>query len=82
MVPSLREDDGASTVAWLEAPVPTERSHVQLEVDEEPPVPDEPSAAVPFAAGMPTLAAGDSMVEKLPGWQMNICRSLGAWDIG
>lgn len=52
-------------MAWLEAPVPTERSHVQLEVDEEPPVPDEPSAAVPFAAwsnGSDATAAVDPRV--------------------
>ena len=45
---NLREEDGASTVAFLEAPIPAERQHVQLEVDDEPAVPEEPTAAVPF----------------------------------
>ena len=44
----LRKDDGASTVAFLEAAIPTERSHVQLEVDDEPTVPEEPTASMPF----------------------------------
>ena len=37
-------------MAFLEAPIPTERSHVQLEVDDEPTVPEEPTASLPFAA--------------------------------
>lgn len=45
---ALREEDGASTVAFLEAAIPAERQHVQLEVDDEPAVPEEPAAAVPF----------------------------------
>jgi hypothetical protein len=35
-------------VAFLEAAIPAERQHVQLEVDDEPAVPEEPAAAVPF----------------------------------
>ena len=45
---ALREEDGASTVAFLETAIPAERQHVQLEVDDEPAVPEEPAAAVPF----------------------------------
>lgn len=32
----------------MEAAIPTERSHVQLEVDDEPTVPEEPTASMPF----------------------------------
>ena len=35
-------------MAFLEAAIPAERQHVQLEVDDEPAVPEEPAAAVPF----------------------------------
>lgn len=56
---SRLKDDGASTVAFLEAAIPTERSHVQLEVDDEPTVPEEPTASMPFAIeasfGLPSM---------------------------
>lgn len=68
------EEDGASTVAFLEAAIPAERQHVQLEVDDEPAVPEEPAAAVPFAIttslALPSVETQPHYTPSIPSSQL------------
>lgn len=79
-----REEDGASTVAFLESPIPAERQHVQLEVDDEPAVPEEPIAAVPFAIttslALPSVETQPHYTPSIPSSQLR--EGLGSGGLG